>query len=156
MMLLTIYLRTALSFIAVQTLPVLLSRRTSLQKTSVSGRSMSTLLLGPESDSGDKSNNYNWRHFSKFNKNSWIKHLLKKTGYTAPVLLQYLPDVRKLWDGQLWFCEEILCHGTWWETIAYQPLEINPPIIYLWPGLPRQKQLVTLHPRDAQINWMLI
>lgn len=59
MMLLTTLLRTALSYVAVQTFPVLLSRRTSLQKTSVSGRSMSTLLLGPESESGDKSNNYN-------------------------------------------------------------------------------------------------
>lgn len=77
MMLLTTLLRTALGYVAVQTFPVLLSRRTSLQKTSVSGRSMSTLLLGPESDSGDKSNNYNWRHFLKFNKNSWIRYLLK-------------------------------------------------------------------------------
>lgn len=155
-MLLTIYLRTALSYITVQTFPVLLSRWTSLQKTNVSGRSMSTLLLGPESDSGNKSNNCNWRHFPKFNKNSWIKHLFKKTEYTSPTLLQYLPDVRKLWDGQLWFCEEILCHGTCWETMPYQPLEINSPIIYLWPGLPCQKQLATLHPRDAQINWMQI
>jgi len=46
MMLLTISLRTALSYIAVQTFPALLSRQTSLQKTSVSERSVSTLLLG--------------------------------------------------------------------------------------------------------------
>lgn len=80
----------------------------------------------------------------------------KKKGYTSPMLLQYSPDVRKLWDGQLWFCEEILRHGTCWETMSHQQLKINSPIIYLWPGILHQKQLVTLCLRDTQINWMLI
>lgn len=76
----------------------------------------------------------------KFNKNSSIKHLFKKCDRHPQQLLQYSPDVRKFQDGQLWFCEEILCYRTCWESMSHQPLGINSPYSSLLPGLPCQKQ----------------
>lgn len=79
-----------------------------------------------------------------------------RTGHTSQMLLQYLPDVRKLWDGQLWFREEILCHGTCWESIPYWLLEINSPVVYIWLALLHQKQLVTVCSAGSRINCILM